>query len=126
MRVGSQRRHVLVVAPGNILEKLRGLFPPSRNNWRVDEAEEAEKAQAMAAEHAYDYLVIDFNMPGMNGLELGEKLRADYPDAAIALLTANIQKEIQNKAAGLGMDFLAKPPTEEKICDYLKRKEAGR
>ena len=120
----SQNRSVLLVDDSKFARLLVKAFITSNYaDWRVDEAEEA---QAMAAEHAYDYLLIDFNMPGMNGLELGEKLRAAYPDAAIALLTANIQKEIQNKAHGLGMDFLAKPPTEEKICDYLKGKEAGR
>ena len=62
----------------------------------------------------------------MNGLELCEKLRAQFPDTVIALLTANIQKEIQNKAESIGVDFLAKPPTEEKICDYIASKEAGR
>lgn len=123
----SQNRSVLLVDDSKFARLLVKAFITSNYaDWRVDEAEEAEKAQAMAAEHAYDYLLIDFNMPGMNGLELGEKLRAAYLDAAIALLTANIQKVIQNKAHGLGMDFLAKPPTEEKICDYLKGKEAGR
>ncbi|WP_404422442.1 response regulator transcription factor [Thalassospira australica] len=123
----SQKRSVLLVDDSKFARLLVKAFITSNfSDWHVDEAEEAEQAQAMAAEKDYDYFLIDFNMPGMNGLELGEKLRAAYPDAAIALLTANIQKEIQNKAAGLGMDFLAKPPTEEKICDYLAGKEAGR
>lgn len=123
----SQNRSVLLVDDSKFARLLVKAFISSNfADWRVDEADEAQKAQVMAAEHPYDYLVIDFNMPGMNGLELGEKMRTAYPDAAIALLTANIQKEIQNKAAALGMDFLAKPPTEEKICDYLKGKEAGR
>lgn len=94
--------------------------------WEIDEAEDAAKALAMVAEKSYDYLLVDFNMPGMNGLELCEKLRTQFPDTVIALLTANIQKEIQNKAESIGVDFLAKPPTEEKICDYIASKEAGR
>jgi len=65
-------------------------------------------------------------MPGMDGLELGEKLRARFPGAVIALLTANIQQEIQKKAENLGLDFIAKPPTEDKIRDYIMSREATR
>ena len=92
----------------------------------IDEAEDANKALEMVSAKTYDYMLVDFNMPGMNGLELGEKLRAQFPDAVIALLTANIQQEIQNKAENLGLDFIPKPPTEEKIRDYIASREAAR
>ncbi len=95
-------------------------------DWQVDEAENADRAQTLVNETAYDYLLVDFNMPGMNGLDLGEKLRAQFPGATIALLTANIQQEIQKQAERIGLDFLAKPPTEHKIRDYIATKEAAR
>lgn len=94
--------------------------------WEIDEAEDANNALEMVSAKTYDYMLVDFNMPGMNGLELGEKLRAQFPDAVIALLTANIQQEIQNKAENLGLDFIPKPPTEEKIRDYIASREAAR
>jgi len=94
--------------------------------WEIDEAEDANKALEMVSAKTYDYMLVDFNMPGMNGLELGEKLRAQFPDAVIALLTANIQQEIQNKAENIGLDFIPKPPTEEKIRDYIASREAAR
>ncbi|MDP2697316.1 response regulator transcription factor [Thalassospira sp.] len=99
---------------------IEGNFP----GWQVDEAEEADKAQSLAAQTQYDYFVIDFNMPGMNGIELGTVLRKAYPAARIALLTANIQQEIQKTVAALGIDFLAKPPTQEKITAYFKAQES--
>lgn len=95
-------------------------------DWQIDEAEDAAKALVMVEDKTYDYLLIDFNMPGMDGLELGEKLRALFPDAVIALLTANIQQEIQKKVESIGIDFLAKPPTEAKIRDYIASKEASK
>ena len=95
-------------------------------DWEIDEAEDASKALEMVEAKSYDYMLVDFNMPGMDGLELGEKLRHRFPEAVIALLTANIQQEIQNKAKNLGLDFIAKPPTEEKIRDYIMSREAVR
>ncbi|HAI30392.1 MAG TPA: response regulator [Thalassospira sp.] len=95
-------------------------------NWEIDEAEDGAKALEMVDAKTYDYMLVDFNMPGMDGLELGEKLRGRFPGAVIALLTANIQQEIQNKAENLGLDFIAKPPTEDKIRDYIMSREATR
>ena len=43
-------------------------------NWEIDEAEDGAKALEMVDAKTYDYMLVDFNMPGMDGLELGELL----------------------------------------------------
>ncbi|MFV1851593.1 MAG: response regulator transcription factor [Thalassospira sp.] len=122
----AHKRSVLLVDDSKFARLLVKAFISSNfTDWEIDEAEDADKALALVDGKTYDYLLLDFNMPGMDGLELGEKLRARFPDAVIALLTANIQQEIQKKAASLGLDFIAKPPTEEKIRDYLAAQEAA-
>ena len=123
----AQKRSVLLVDDSKFARLLVKAFISSNfTDWEIDEAEDADKALALVDGKTYDYLLLDFNMPGMDGLELGERLRARFPDAAIALLTANIQQEIQKKAENLGLDFIAKPPTEEKIRDYLAAQEAAK
>tara|TARA_E500000318_G_scaffold37189_2_gene35946 strand:+ start:1142 stop:1516 length:375 start_codon:yes stop_codon:yes gene_type:complete len=123
----SQQRSVLLVDDSKFARLLvRAFISGNFADWQIDEAEDATKALEMVDAKTYDYLILDFNMPGMNGLELGEKLRARFPDAVIALLTANIQSEIQKKAESLGLEFLAKPPTEDKIRDFITAQEAAR
>lgn len=123
----AQNRSVLLVDDSKFARLLVKAFISSNfTDWEIDEAEDADKALALVDGKTYDYLLLDFNMPGMDGLELGERLRARFPDAVIALLTANIQQEIQKKAESLGLDFIAKPPTEEKIRDYLAAQEAAK
>ncbi len=123
----AQKRSVLLVDDSKFARLLVKAFISSNfTDWEIDEAEDADKALALVDGKTYDYLLLDFNMPGMDGLELGERLRARFPDAVIALLTANIQQEIQKKAESLGLDFIAKPPTEEKIRDYLAAQEAAK
>ena len=123
----AAQKSVLLVDDSKFARLLVKAFISSNfADWEIDEAEDATKALAMVEDKTYDYLLVDFNMPGMDGLELGEKLRGLFPDAVIALLTANIQQEIQRKAESIGIDFLAKPPTEEKIRDYIASKEASR
>lgn len=123
----SQTTSVLLVDDSKFARLLVKAFISSNfTDWKIDEAEDADKALTMVEDKSYDYMIIDFNMPGMNGLELGRELRARFPQTVIALLTANIQQEIQQKAEGLGLDFIPKPPTEEKIRDYLASREADR
>jgi CheY-like chemotaxis protein len=123
----SNTKSVLLVDDSKFARLLVKAFISSNfANWEIDEAEDAAKALLMVEAKSYDYMLVDFNMPGMDGLELGGKLRAQFPGAVIALLTANIQQEIQNKAESLGLDFIAKPPTEDKIRDYILSREAAR
>lgn len=123
----AQQRSVLLVDDSKFARLLVKAFISSNfTDWEIDEAEDGTKALEMVEGKSYDYLLLDFNMPGMNGLELGERLRSRFPDAVIALLTANIQQEIQKKAENLGLEFLAKPPTEDKIRDFIAAQEAAR
>ncbi len=65
---------------------------------------------------------IDYNMPGMDGLTLAEQLRREHPHARMALLTANIQDAVAQRAANLGLEFICKPVTEESISAFLRGK----
>ncbi|OSQ41029.1 response regulator transcription factor [Thalassospira mesophila] len=120
----SHPRSVLLVDDSKFARLLVKAFIQSRfPAWTIDEAVEAGEAQTMANTRPYDYFIIDFNMPGKNGLELGGDIRQQHPQSTVALLTANIQQDIQNQAEALGMDFIAKPPTQDKITAYFSARE---
>ncbi|OKH87912.1 response regulator transcription factor [Thalassospira sp. TSL5-1] len=122
----SYPRSVLLVDDSKFARLLiRAFIESGFPDWTIDEAAEAESAQQKADARSFDYFIIDFNMPGKNGLELGAIIRQQHPDATVALLTANIQQDIQKQAEALGMDFIAKPPTQEKITAYFSAKEAA-
>ena len=63
----------------------------------------------LVAEMAFDLVLIDYNMPEENGLSLAERLGAAYPKLRMALLTANIQESVIQRAQALGMIFMPKP-----------------
>jgi len=64
---------------------------------------------------------VDFNMPGMTGLELISALKNILTIPKIALLTANIQDEIRKKAHEAGVIFMNKPVNEQIISTFLKQ-----
>ena len=85
------------------------------------EAGNAEETLSLEISDDLSHIICDFNMPGMNGLELSTKLQKRYPNAIITLLTANIQASIRNKAEDQGIYFAKKPVTEERILSILKK-----
>lgn len=66
-----------------------------------------------------DIALIDYNMPGMTGIELIKALADKIAIPKVALLTANIQDEIKAQALACGVTFMNKPIDEEAISAFL-------
>ncbi len=72
--------------------------------------------------HNFQFATVDLNMPGsIDGLALVTELIKRYPNIKAGLLTANIQDAIRQKAENLGIRFIAKPITEEKILAFIQQ-----
>lgn len=54
----------------------------------VARASSGEEALKLAADTPADAAIIDYKMPGMDGIELAGRLKSDHPDMKIILLTA--------------------------------------
>ncbi|MEE3622438.1 response regulator [Nitrospirillum sp. BR 11752] len=87
--------------------------------WAKIEAGNADEALAALRDRQVDLAVLDFNMPGRNGLELAEQMRHRYPDMPIALATANVQDEVVARARAANATFVSKPITEDGIRDFV-------
>ena len=88
-------------------------------DWQRLEAGTADEALGVMERRPVDVVVLDFNMPGRNGLELAEDLRGRYPDMPIALVTANMQDEVIARARAAKVAFVPKPVTEDGIRGFL-------
>lgn len=88
-------------------------------NWTRIEASNAAEALEAVEKHPVDLAVLDFNMPGKDGLELASELRQAYPSMPIAIVTANVQDEVIARARELNAIFVGKPVTEETMRGFL-------
>lgn len=88
-------------------------------DWKRQEAGNADDAMLLISAGAVDVAILDFNMPGRNGLELAGDIRKTYPDMPIALATANVQDEIIAQARMLNATFIPKPITEDGLKGFL-------
>jgi two-component system OmpR family response regulator len=92
--------------------KLAGLLRRalSERGQATDVAARGEDARWMAGAHAYDVLVLDVMLPGMDGFDLCRALRADGVWTPVLMLTARdgIADRVRGLDAGAD-DYLVKP-----------------
>lgn len=80
------------------------------NAYAVDVAETGEKGFAMASSAAYDAILLDVRLPGLSGIEVCKKLRAERIETPILMLTARslVEQRVEGLDAGAD-DYLTKP-----------------
>lgn len=100
---------------------LKAIINAHYPDWHVIEAEDAKSALVLCQQNQFDFITLDMNMPGVDGLTISPELQEACPTAKIALLTANFQERVQEQAKEQGLSFIPKPITEDKIIDYLKK-----
>jgi CheY-like chemotaxis protein len=98
---------------------LKKIISSVHPEWQIIEAENGQEAIEKSEDNDLQVILLDFNMPVMDGGQAAEKLRPLFPKAKIAFLTANVQESIQSLARDLQIDFISKPITEEKIKKYV-------
>ena len=92
------------------------------------EAEDGNSALATLAQGPFDFVVTDWNMPGMTGIELLKAIRADerFKTLPVLMVTAEAKREQIIEAAQCGVNgYIIKPFTaqtlEEKLGKIFER-----
>lgn len=98
----------------------------------VTEADDGNTALPLLKEGKFDFLITDWNMPGMPGLELLKQVRADarLSKMPVLMLTAEAKREQIVEAAQAGVSgYVIKPFTavtlKEKIDKILAARAAA-
>jgi CheY-like chemotaxis protein len=94
-------------------------FRRIRADWELIEATNARDALDSISTQAVDIALVDFNMPGTDGLELVGLIRKTHPRMPVAVVSANVQTEIISRARELNAAFIAKPLTDEALAGFL-------
>jgi two-component system chemotaxis response regulator CheY len=88
------------------------------------EAEDGQSALNLLRSQPFDFVVTDWNMPGMTGIELLKAIRADAKLAKLPVLmvTAEAKREQIVEAAQAGVNgYIIKPFTAETLKDKLAK-----
>ncbi|MES2259119.1 MAG: response regulator [Pseudomonadota bacterium] len=117
--------NVLIVDDSRVSRLLARQYILSKHaDWVIEEAANGEAALEKIKTFIPALILMDVNMPGMGGVAAAEQLRKLLPNAHISLLTANVQTATRNRAAELGIGFMEKPITDERISQLIAPLEA--
>lgn len=90
-----------------------------RPDWERLEATNSDEALALIQQQSVDVALLDFNMPGRDGLSLAAELQVSRPHMPVAVISANVQHEVVARAKDVGAEFLPKPLTEPALSEFL-------
>lgn len=93
----------------------------NRLNCNISEAEDGEKALALISKQKFDIVLMDLQMPIMDGFETTKVIREELKlNTPIIALTANAFKSELEQCLRIGMnDYVTKPFEEEKLINVI-------
>jgi DNA-binding response OmpR family regulator len=101
---------VLVIDDDPLIRRLIAVTLQDVRGFSVHEAEDGEAGLAAAAELDPAVVLVDFEMPGISGVETARRLRATGSSATVVMLTGSAHSDTETRAREAGVDrFLTKP-----------------
>lgn len=91
------------------------------------EAGDGAEAVRLYRELRPDVALIDLQMPGMNGIEAIEAIRAEFPDAHLAILTTyRGDARLMHAVKAGARAYLLKSALRKELCEAIRALAAGR
>jgi signal transduction histidine kinase/CheY-like chemotaxis protein len=123
--LGTIDAHVLLVEDHEVNLKI-ATITLGKLGARVSLAEHGQAAVEMVQQHRYDVILMDCQMPVMDGFEATQAIRLrerqqGIPRVPIIAMTANVMPGSRERCLAAGMDdFIAKPFKAREIADKIR------
>ena len=115
------KRILFVDDETNILDGLRRMLRPLRQEWEMRFASSGEEALGLLDQEPCDVLVTDMRMPGMSGVQLLEETLTRCPEAIRIVLSGQSDRESAIAAVGPAHQYLNKPCDAETLKSTIER-----
>jgi CheY-like chemotaxis protein len=118
----QQAVHILVVEDDIHIGRLIGLTMPSLGRpYKFTNVMSGVEALDLWQQNAFDLLLTDYNLPGMNGITLIEKLKEQGAAIPIILFTAYDTPELERAALNLGVSaYMSKPFDIDDLIETIR------
>jgi DNA-binding NtrC family response regulator len=113
--------HVLIVDDEPLIRETLAEYL-SQEGFAVTVCADGERALAQAAEHGFDVALCDVQLPGIDGIELLDRLLKMSPQTLVLLITAyaTVENAIQAFQRG-ACDYLMKPIVLDEVLSKIRR-----
>ncbi|MEM9102597.1 MAG: response regulator [Pseudomonadota bacterium] len=124
-KAADQSRFNILLVEDNRVNQLVATGILKKKHCRIEVAFNGEEALKMLKAHDFDAVLMDMQMPVMDGIEATKQIRKFKGHTAkipIIAITANAMKEDAQKCYAAGMnDYIAKPFKPEKLANKVKQ-----
>jgi two-component system chemotaxis response regulator CheY len=111
---------VLIVDDEPHIRKYIGLILHKLGTPTILEAANGEEALAAYAQHQPDLVLMDVNMPVMDGLQALERIGAEHPNSRVVMLTSLATRNVVERCLELGaVNFVRKDTPKETMAKVL-------
>lgn len=93
-----------------------------QKGYQVVTTNNGDEALDIIRSRPFDIIFLDENMPGLTGIETLERIKVDYPNIPVVMITKSEEESIMEDAIGSNIaDYLIKPVKPNQILLSLKR-----
>jgi DNA-binding NarL/FixJ family response regulator len=122
----SPPRLLLVDDHTIVREGIKRILAPVAGEWVVSEAGTGYQALECLRREHYTVVIVDLSMPGMSGLELIRRVKAEYPDVAIMVLSMHAEEQYAMRAFKAGASgYLTKDSAAAELVAAVRKVAAG-
>jgi CheY-like chemotaxis protein len=104
------REALIVDDSATVRHVVRRVMAKSRFNLEIHEARDGEQALKLIKSKKFDIVFIDFNMPGMDGLETAGEILDSAPETNIVMMSGEDDEATRRAAAHIGVKHFLKKP----------------
>ena len=116
-----KKRILFVDDEALVLQGLQRMLRPMRSEWEMRFVDTGAKALDLMSREAFDVVISDMRMPGMNGAELLGEVLKRFPKTVRLVLSGHADRDLVLKCIGSTHQYLSKPCDPEELKSAITR-----
>lgn len=120
-------KHLLLVDDHFIVrEGIKRVLEAIAGEWHVTEVSNGHHALERLRQQNFKLAIVDLSMPGMSGLELVKRIKAEHPDTAVLVLSMHAEEQYAVRAFKAGANgYLTKDSAPTELITAVHKAAAG-
>ena len=109
-----------------VREGLKRVLEPIANQWTITEAGTAFEALECLRNHHFDLAIVDLSMPGMGGLDLIRRIKAEFPSVSVLVLSMHGEEQYAMRSFKAGANgYVTKDSASTELVAAVRKVAAG-
>lgn len=109
-----------------VREGLKRVLEPVTDEWEITEASTGYQALECLRRRGFGMAIVDLSMPGMTGLDLIRRIKAEYPGVAVLVLSMHAEEQYALRAFRAGANgYVTKDSASSELVGAVRKVAAG-